>query len=179
MPFSNNFRITGWTLCHQINSPARLIRFMTGVLNPGPRGLLSCRVSFKAWSNSPTCNFLVILKTLFSLFKVCLIRFGAKLCRNVGPEIWNHCKIISTSQCLTGFIFSLKYRQQTLFSKAQLDLSSFSTGSFELCLITFPLWSTNAHPFICPVSSMFLHTLPAIEILTQHSRSAETLSRCL
>jgi len=39
----------------------------------------------KKESNTPTCEFLLILKTLNSLLRCVWFKVGAKLCRDSGP----------------------------------------------------------------------------------------------
>lgn len=43
--------------------------FKSGVLNSGSRDPFSCRNKLKPGLNTPTCNSVVIMKTLVSLFK--------------------------------------------------------------------------------------------------------------
>ncbi len=58
------------------------IQYTPGFLNLSLEGQSAAEFSSKPWSNSPTCDFLMILKTLISMLRCVWLGLELKLCRN-------------------------------------------------------------------------------------------------
>ncbi len=76
----------GAALLVRCATPFRGAQFSPGFLKSFPGGPICCRVYLQPWSNSPPCDFLMILKTLISMLRC--VWLGLELNSAGVGQIW-------------------------------------------------------------------------------------------